>query len=554
MDYKNEYLTEQIITYLGNKRKLIGFIDETVDKIIANNEYLKNKNVKDISFIDIFAGSGIVSRYSKLKGFKTYSNDLELYSKLIQDVLIGVNENELNGIFKNSVLNLNLKSTSFYVDNDNYQTILNYLNSLNDVQDSNNLYWSIHYAPKDTNNPNFETERLFYTQENARRLDAIVEQIESNNFTNIEKKIIQASLMYKMTKHINTSGTMKGFHNGWGGQGGAAKERIMEIIKLDKLPLINGNVGEIFNTYAENLFLENEDLEEFDFVYADPPYNSHQYSSNYNHLNTLAKNDRWNPGEVGNRTRAGIRTDHNRSDFCKRTIGEEKTLAEEAFSKFIKNIKCKYIILSYNNEGIIGIEDLMSILSENYKNTISIDLRKYNKYRGGKSTQTSNVVMEYIIIVQKNVEQSIEDFEKVKKTIKLVTQKHLFLDKFINYKGFGGKIDDLNLIENESTYSIFYKDIDILEIDKSTYKVINENIEDVDNEIIEYISQFEVSKKEDLIELYFQDRNVEQIKKLITIFKLKKHEEIRKSFEERLNKMIEEIIEEKRVKKEIEAL
>lgn len=26
MDYKNEYLTEQIITYLGNKRKLIGFI------------------------------------------------------------------------------------------------------------------------------------------------------------------------------------------------------------------------------------------------------------------------------------------------------------------------------------------------------------------------------------------------------------------------------------------------------------------------------------------------------------------------------------------------
>ena len=89
----------------------------------------------------------------------------------------------------------------------------------------------------------------------------------------------------------------------------------------------------------------------------------------------------------------------------------------------------------------------------------------------------------------------------------------------------------------------------------SDFRSLNENIEDVDNEIIEYISQFEVSKKEDLIELYFQDRNVEQIKKLIPIFKLKKHEEIRKNFNERLNKMIEEIIEEeKRVKKEIEAL
>ena len=54
-----EFLTEQIITYLGNKRSLLNFIDNVIE--IVKQELKKDK----LSTFDVFSGSGIVSRYLK---------------------------------------------------------------------------------------------------------------------------------------------------------------------------------------------------------------------------------------------------------------------------------------------------------------------------------------------------------------------------------------------------------------------------------------------------------------------------------------------------------
>ena len=52
-----EYLSEQLITYLGNKRRLLNFIGEAVDSV-------KEKlNKEKLRIFDVFSGSGIVSRY-----------------------------------------------------------------------------------------------------------------------------------------------------------------------------------------------------------------------------------------------------------------------------------------------------------------------------------------------------------------------------------------------------------------------------------------------------------------------------------------------------------
>lgn len=59
-----EFLTEQIISYLGNKRSLLNFIDEVLN--IVKSELKKRK----ISTFDVFSGSGIVARlFSTLKNF-----------------------------------------------------------------------------------------------------------------------------------------------------------------------------------------------------------------------------------------------------------------------------------------------------------------------------------------------------------------------------------------------------------------------------------------------------------------------------------------------------
>ena len=71
------YFTDQIITYLGNKRKLIPMIAESIDKIKVSLDK------KYINSFDGFSGSGVVSRLLKVHSKKLIVNDLEYYCYVI---------------------------------------------------------------------------------------------------------------------------------------------------------------------------------------------------------------------------------------------------------------------------------------------------------------------------------------------------------------------------------------------------------------------------------------------------------------------------------------
>ena len=72
----DQYLTKQIITYMGNKRKLLHKISEIVDT-------LEKKEKGKLTIGDGFSGSGIVSRLFKQKASKLYSNDIAGYSQTL---------------------------------------------------------------------------------------------------------------------------------------------------------------------------------------------------------------------------------------------------------------------------------------------------------------------------------------------------------------------------------------------------------------------------------------------------------------------------------------
>lgn len=520
MNFEQSFLNEQIITYLGNKRKLIQFIDNSINELIETDEELKNKSIKDITFFDIFSGSGIVSRYGKAKGFKVLANDLEIYSKTINESLLNTSPKEANIIFRKVIENINsCFGLNLSTKKDTYQTVIDYLNTLKKPKKEDSFYFSKHYAPKNTNNFNFDKERLFYTQENALIIDAIVEIIyDKEIFSQRAKNIILASLMYVMTRHINTSGTMKGFHNGWGGPTKTSLHRIMAEIQLKKLPLIDGESANVYQDYAEKVFI-NEKIGEVDIIYADPPYNQHQYSANYNHLITICKNDKYDPGEVKQGSRAGIRTDHNRSDFCKSIKNQENIrYAEKAFIDFINNIKCKYLVVSYNNEGILKIDKLLDILSNNYKNFIYVETQTYSKFKGGKNTKQVDSVIEYLLIVKMNVKQKYEDLDKLKKDLSKNEVKHLFLNKYINFANIESKFT----IEFNKEIALIKKNNDfILKINKNSYKVIDENIDLLNKSEIDYFHNIELDKTQ-LIEKYIEDKNYLLAKKLLPSFNIKK--------------------------------
>jgi adenine-specific DNA-methyltransferase len=158
-EFKSEdpdFLTKQLITYIGNKRSLLDFIGNGVDIV------RKRLDKKRITSFDVFSGSGVVSRYLKRYSDKIITNDLEKYSATINRCYLtnasSVDSSEMNywlSFLKNNLVDSNLKG--------------GFIREL--------------YAPQDINNIALG-ERCFYTPRNAMFIDTARQLIE-----NIPEKI-----------------------------------------------------------------------------------------------------------------------------------------------------------------------------------------------------------------------------------------------------------------------------------------------------------------------------------------------------------------------------
>lgn len=384
MDYNKDYVEKQLIAYLGNKRRLLPLILEG----IKNTSY----NIKsDSKFLDLFAGTGVVSRLAKSLGFEVHCNDWEEYSYLINRAFVGLDAS----ILKNGFAQLG-----------GIDTVLEYLNMIDDAQPQDR-YISEYYCPADDDNPDILNERMFYSHANGLRIDGIRAQIakweKMGLLTEDENSLLLALLLYEASTRANTSGVFKGFHQGFGGTHKDALGRILKTIQLSKPVLLPGK-GYVYN---EDSLTLSEKLRNtrFGIVYMDPPYNQHQYGSNYHLLNTIARNDKpaINKNIIvnGKKTnKSAIRTDwtKTKSTFC------YKSSAEADFKKLIDNINAEHLMISYSTDGIIPFDNILDILSA--KGKMNIVSSEYTKYRGGKqalTTKTKNV--EFVILVDCTAEQ-----------------------------------------------------------------------------------------------------------------------------------------------------
>lgn len=378
------YLTDQLIPYIGNKRKLLPLIYKAINQT----------GVKSGTFLDVFAGSGVISRLAKAVGLRVIANDWEPYCEILNRVYIEMNKSPefagLGGI-ENAIAALNaLPGSAGYI--------------------------ASHYCPADDENYDCASERMFYTQQNGRRIDAIREQIDSwrqdGKINEYEEAALLAPLIYQASYCSNTSGVFKGFHRGWGGATKTAWYRIRSCLTLD--------VPVFFNNNQDNHVLR-EDASyiagevDCDIAYLDPPYNQHQYGSNYHLLNTVAL---WDKPEIskyisnnGVKDKAAIRRDWRtlrRSAYC------YKSSALDAFRELVAKLKARYILVSYSTDGIIDLADLLSSLGQ--RGDLSVVVKQYKRYR--VSSQRPSLrphTTEFVAIVdtqksprQDNVEYAIK--------------------------------------------------------------------------------------------------------------------------------------------------
>ena len=364
MSENKDYLNTQIITYIGNKRSLLSFIGEVIEDVLE-----KEKKDK-LSIVDLFSGSGIVSRYLKRYSDLLITNDLEGYSYTLNKCYLA-NTSEIDiDLLKEyyKKLNLELKNLS-----------PGFITEL--------------YAPNDSEDIK-KGERVFYTTRNAMYIDTAVKVI--NTFPKDIRPFFLAPLIVEASIKNNTGGVFKGFYkneSGIGQFGGRAENNLSRIKSDIKIPF------PIFSNYECKIINYKEDsnklvkkLDYVDLIYIDPPYNQHPYGSNYFMLNLI--NDYKRPKSISRVS--GIPNDWNRSNY------NYPKKALKSLKELCNNCNCKYILLSFNNEGFISKEDMMELLSSVGK--VKVFEKKYNTYKASRNLNNRNkYTYEYLFLVEKEV-------------------------------------------------------------------------------------------------------------------------------------------------------
>lgn len=360
------FLTEQLITYLGNKRALLEFIGAGLDRV------RQRLGKESISTFDVFSGSGVVARYLKKYSSLLIANDLERYATVINNCYLTNRDDldqkhfrEIHGDISNRLLTEPLKE--------------GIISSL--------------YAPADDSMIR-RGERVFYTTRNARYIDTARTLISAA--PEQYQPYLLAPLLSEASVHANTSGVFKGFYKNsgtgigqFGGRQGDALTRIKGNITLPypvfsnfscETKVVSGDANDMCDTVPD-----------VDVAYLDPPYNQHPYGSNYFMLNLLF--DYSLPAAVS--PVSGIPADWNRSLYNK------KHRAYSALATLVEKIRAKFLIISFNSDGFITLEEMTALLSQFGK--LEILETKYNTFRGSRNLGGRTLhVKEYLYLLEKN--------------------------------------------------------------------------------------------------------------------------------------------------------
>ena len=365
----DDFIYQNMMTCIGNKRKLIDNIEEILLKI--KKKLKKNK----LNILDGFTGSTVVARMFSYHAENLYTNDLEKYSYIMSHSFLTIPSNKNKKLINEHIKNIN----NFISKKDNLKCGLITKN----------------YCPKNSNKIK-KDERCFYTKENGLIIDTINDYI-NNKIDNNLKYYILSQLLIKASIHTNTSGIFKAFYKDkntgigiWGGTGQNALTRIKKTIKLDEIIWNNTNTYTHHN-FNEDINLLIKKLDNLDVIYLDPPYNQHPYGSNYFMLNLITNNKM--PENISKIS--GIPTNWNRSNYNYKDSAIKSLTELLILSSKIS----KYIILSYNNEGIINNDELKIIFKPYKVQKFEI---LYDTFKGCRNLKNrNNKVIEIIYLISK---------------------------------------------------------------------------------------------------------------------------------------------------------
>lgn len=342
--------------YLGSKVRLLKTIENVIEKY----------GIEGYTFGDLFAGTCCVGDYFKGR-YKIQANDFLYFSYVMSKAKLS-----------NSTTPSFSKFTKEYK-----RDIFDWLNSLEFTADSNYFIYN-NYTPVGG--------RMFFTEDNGKKIDGIRIKIEDlyreQMITENEYFFLLASLIESTTKVSNTSGTYEAFFKFWDPR--ATKDFVLEPLEMNQQELFAEN--EVYNEETNRLVRRIEG----DIAYIDPPYTVTQYVSAYHMLETIAKYDSPDIKGVGGKRGRGN----------KNSLYAQRTKALQAFEDLFRQINYKHILVSYSNQGLLSIEELVELAKLFAKDGMvyveSIDYREYQNHRSSNKGNGENL-NEVILYFQKDL-------------------------------------------------------------------------------------------------------------------------------------------------------
>jgi adenine-specific DNA-methyltransferase len=341
------------LNYIGSKFKLLDWITSIM------KDKMNITSFEGITVADLFSGTGIVSYHFRTLNAITISNDAELYSYIISSAFT-------NGLYTNTIID--------FIDKINKELLEGkYKNTFGFITKN--------YSPYE------DCERMFFTVDNAQRIDYIKERIYNDNDISTENYIfLLASLLLSADNVSNVPAVYGCFLKNFKSK--ATKELKLKPIHTNENKPKNG--CKVYNSDILKIL----DKVKADIVYLDPPYNERQYSKNYFPLNMIALNED-DLKEETLKGKTGIPESCFMSSFCR------KKEVENSFEKVLEGLKnnVKWIFISYNSESLIDKDTMIKIMSK--YGDVSVEERDYKRFKSFEYNEDKSIE-EYLFCLKLN--------------------------------------------------------------------------------------------------------------------------------------------------------
>ena len=339
--------------YIGNKTRLLPFILRT----------LKRSGIGVGSVHDAFAGTASVSRALKEKGWRVHSSDLLMSSYVFQRA---------------------------YVAADSADPLLEDMARELGSLPAQGGFITAHFSPS---NGSGGSGRMYFTPENAGRIDAAREELErwrkGGKLDEDNYYLLLAAIIEGADRVANTAGVYASYMKRWQPNAKRRFELVAEAPVKGAQP-------------ATAMLMDATDaataIGGVDLLYIDPPYNARQYVAYYHIPEILARGLTDSAPAI--RGKVGLLAgEEGRSQWS------HSRRVQRLFSALLAASGARHALVSFNSEGHLAPDKLQTLLTKaSIDGAVAHYTQRYRRYRADSEREGrhhhGDIALEHLYLVR----------------------------------------------------------------------------------------------------------------------------------------------------------